>query len=83
MKRKRLTVEQIISILKKAKAGVTVKELARQYGIGEATYYCWKAKFGGLNVNQSKRLKHLQQENRKLKTMLADPIYRNRGSLQL
>ena len=64
--KKRLTQEQIIGVLKKADAGVKPAELCRRHGISEATYYSWKAKFGGMTVSEAQRLKALEQENSRL-----------------
>ena len=72
MKRKRFKEEQIIAILKEAEAGVTVANLSRKHGIAEGTFYRWKAKFGGMDVNDAKRLKQAEDENRRLKRIVAD-----------
>ena len=72
MKKKRFTEEQIIAILKEAEAGLELKELVRKYGIAEGTYYRWKSKYGGMEVNEAKRLKSLEDENRRLKKLVAD-----------
>tara|TARA_B100001964_G_C13938141_1_gene467692 strand:+ start:446 stop:712 length:267 start_codon:yes stop_codon:yes gene_type:complete len=72
MKRKRYTEEQIISILKSHDAGRSVPDLAREYGIAENTIYRWKSKFGGMEVSEAKRLRELEQENAKLKRLLAE-----------
>ena len=72
MKRSRYSETQIVKILKEAEAGVAVDELSRQHGFSKSTFYKWKAKYGGLDVNQLKRLKELEAENRKLKEMYAD-----------
>ena len=78
MKRKRFSEEQIIGILKEAEAGVPVKELARTHGVAEGTLYRWKSKFGGMDVSDAKRLRALEEENRKLKTMVADLMLDNK-----
>jgi putative transposase len=70
--KKRFTEEQIIRILKEAEAGMKVAEVCRTYGISEATYYNWKAKFGGMTVSDAQRLRALEQENSKLKRLLAE-----------
>ena len=70
--KKRFTEEQIIGILKEAEAGLKVAELCRKHGISDATYYNWKAKFGGMSVSEAQRLKALELENSKLKRLLAD-----------
>jgi putative transposase len=72
MKRKRFREEQIIAILKESEAGLPVQELLRKYGISEQTYYRWKSKFGGLEVSDAKRLRQLEEENRRLKRLVAD-----------
>ena len=70
--KKRYSEEQIIGILKEAESGVSVADLARRHGISEGTYYRWKSKFGGPEVNEAKRLKALEEENRRLKNLVAD-----------
>ena len=70
--KKRFTEEQIIRVLKEAEAGAKTTELCRAHGISEATFYNWKAKFGGMDVSDAKRLKQLEAENAKLKRLLAD-----------
>jgi putative transposase len=77
MKRTRFTEEQIIGILKEAEAGAKTSELARRHGVSEATIYNWKAKFGGLEVSEAKRLRALEEENAKLKRLLADTLLDN------
>lgn len=72
MKRKRYTEEQIISILKEHETGATVPDLARRHGVAENTVYRWKSKFGGMEVNEAKRLRELEAENAKLKRLLAE-----------
>jgi putative transposase len=72
MKRKRFSEEQIIGILKQAEGGLPLPELIRQHGICEGTYYRWKSKYGGLELNEAKRLKQLEDENRRLKRLVAD-----------
>ena len=74
MKRSRFSEEQIIAILKEQEAGVPVSELCRKHGVSDASIYKWKAKYGGLNVSEAKRLKALEDENGKLKRMLADAM---------
>jgi putative transposase len=68
----RFTVEQIIRILQQADSGIKVNHLTREHGISEQTFYRWKSKYGGLDVNESRRLKELESENSKLKRLLAD-----------
>jgi len=72
MKGKRFTEEKIIGILKEAEAGVKLSDLCRKYGFSEQTYYRWKSKYGGLDVSEARRLKHLEEENRRLKRAVAD-----------
>lgn len=72
MKRKRFSEEQIIGALKEAEAGLPVKELVRKYGVTEQTFYRWKSKFGGMEINDAKKLKALEDENRRLKHLVAD-----------
>ena len=67
-----MTESQIVSILKEADAGVPVKELCRQHGISSSTFYKWKAKYGGMEASDVKRLKELEEENRRLKQMYAE-----------
>ena len=72
MKRSKYTEEQIVGILKESEAGISITELCRKYGISDATYYNWKAKFGGMELSDVRRLKRLEEENRRLKTIVAD-----------
>jgi len=72
MKRKRFKEEQIITILKEAEGGLPVAELIRKHAISEQTFYRWKSKFGGLEISDAKRLKQLEDENRRLKRLVAD-----------
>jgi putative transposase len=74
MKKKQFTEEQIIGILREQEAGAKVGNLARKYAVSEATLYNWKAKFGGMDVSEAKRLKALEDENAKLKKLLADQM---------
>jgi putative transposase len=72
MKRKRFSEEQIIAILKQAEGGLPLPELIRQHGIAEGTFYRWKSKYGGMELSDAKRLKQLEDENRRLKRLVAD-----------
>ena len=77
MKRSRCTEEQIIRILREQEAGVATAEVCRRHGVSSATFYKWKAKFGGLDVSEARRLKALEDENARLKRMLADAMLDN------
>jgi putative transposase len=79
MKSKRFTEEQIIGILKQAQAGMKIIDLCRTHGISDATFYNWRTKYGGMEVSDAKRLKQLEEENRKLKQMLADTMLENKA----
>jgi putative transposase len=72
MKKSRYSETQIVSILKKHEAGIKLADICREYGISDATFYNWKAKYGGLDVREVARLKELEAENAKLKKMYAD-----------
>jgi putative transposase len=72
MKKTRHSEEQIIGVLKQMEAGRKVPELARKLGVSEATLYTWKSKYGGMEVNEARRLKELEEENRRLMQLVAD-----------
>ena len=72
MKQSRFTEEQIIGILKRVEAGQKILDVCRTHGISEATYHRWKTKYGGLDVSEARRLKQLEDENRRLKQLVAD-----------
>lgn len=73
----RFSEEQIISFIHEQEAGIPVKELCRKHGFAPATFYKWKAKYGGMDVNEAKRLKTLEQENSQLKKLLANAMLDN------
>lgn len=75
--KKRFTEEQIIGFLREAEAGLPVKELCRKHGFSDASYYLWKAKFGGMSVPEARRLKELETENARLKKLLAETLLEN------
>jgi putative transposase len=77
MKKSRFTETQIVSILKQADAGLPVKDLCRQAGISQATYYQWKSKYGGMDASDLKRVKELEAENARLKRLYADLALEN------
>jgi putative transposase len=77
MKRSRFSEEQIIGILNEHEAGVSVADLCRKHGVSDASIYKWKARFGGMDVSEAKRLRALEDENGKLKRMLADAMLDN------
>ncbi len=75
--KKRFTEEQIIGFLREADTGVPIKELCRRHNFSEASYYLWRAKFGGMDVSDAKRLKALEAENARLKKLLAESLLEN------
>jgi putative transposase len=74
MRKSRFSEEQIIGILKEHQAGLAVAEICRRHGISDATFYTWRSKYGGLEIAEAKRLKALEEENRKLKKLLAESM---------
>jgi putative transposase len=74
MRRSRFSDEQIIGILKEHQAGLSASELCRKYGVSDATFYKWRSKYGGMEVSEARRLKALEEENAKLKRLLADAM---------
>ena len=72
MKKQRFTEEQIIKILKESEAGAATPELCRRHGVSSATFYKWKSKFGGMEVSDAKKMRALEEENRKLKKLVAE-----------
>ena len=83
MVRKRYTDEQIMAVLKEGEAGAKLGDLCRKYGMSEATYYHWKTKYAGLTVSELKRLKALEEENRRLKQIVAEQVLDNRALKEL
>jgi len=77
MKRKRFSEEQIIGILKEHEAGIPVSDLCRKHGVSDASIYKWKARYGGLDVSEAKRLKQLEDENSKLKKLMTEAMLDN------
>ena len=77
MKRSRFTEEQIIGVLREQEAGMKVAEVCRRHGISEPTFYAWKAKSGGMGISEARRLKQLENENAKLKKLLAEAMLDN------
>jgi putative transposase len=72
MKRARFSEEQIIGVLKEAEVGAKIGELCRRHGISDATFYTWRSKYGGLEISEMRRLRQLEEENRRLKSIVAD-----------
>jgi len=77
MKRSRFSEEQIIGILKEHQAGLSAAELCRKHGVSDATFYKWRSKYGGMEVSDARKLKSLEDENRKLKKLLAEQMLDN------
>ena len=74
MKRSRFSEEQIIAVLREQQAGIPVAEVCRKHGVSEATFYNWRSRYGGMEVSDARRLKSLEEENRKLKKLLAESM---------
>lgn len=83
MKRKNFTESQIVTVLKRQEGGIAVKDIAREFGISEATFYNWKAKYGGMEASDVKRLKDLESEHAELKKMYAELCIENRAMKNL
>ncbi len=83
MQRKKYSEEQIIQVLKEGEAGASVGDLCRKYGMSDASYYNWKAKYAGLSVSDLRRLKALEEENRRLKQIVAEQALDNRALKEL
>ena len=79
MRKDRITEHQIIAVIRSVEAGRTVKDVCRETGISEATYYNWKSRYGGLEASDIKKIKDLEDENRRLKQMFADLSLENRA----
>ena len=77
MKRSRFSEEQIIAVLKEQEAGMPTADVCRRHGISSATFYKWKSRYGGLEVSDARRLRQLEQENARLKKLLADSMLNN------
>lgn len=83
MRKSHFSEEQIIGILKQVEAGQQITEICREYGISDATFYRWKAQYGGLEVSQLRRLRQLEEENRRLKHLVADLTLDNQALKEL
>jgi putative transposase len=83
LKARQYTEEQIIAVLREGEAGAKVADLCRKYGMSDATFYNWKSKYAGLTVSELKRLKALEEENRRLKQIVAEQALDNRALKEL
>lgn len=79
MRKTRYSEEEIIRVLQEVESGRSVKEVCREYGVSTASYYAWKAKYGGLDVNEARRMKELELENRRLKRAVAELTLREQS----
>ena len=79
MRKARYSEEQIIRVLQEVESGRSVKEVCREHGVSTASYYAWKAKYGGMDINEARRLKELELENRRLKRAVADLTLREQA----
>lgn len=79
MRKRRYSEEQIIRVLQEVESGSAVQDVCREHGIAKGTYYAWKAKYGGMDVSEARRLKELELENRRLKTAVADLTLREQA----